>query len=108
MEISFEYITDKGKVRAHNEDAYGIEETTPNGKVYVVCDGMGGHVGGATASNLAVTSILEYFRKEVYDNIFVAIDKALQFANEQIYVHTLKVSNKIPLSNSHYFKTKPT
>lgn len=89
MEISFGYITDKGKVRAHNEDAYGIEETTPNGKVYVVCDGMGGHVGGATASNLAVTSILEYFRKEVYDNIFVAIDKALQFANEQIYVHTL-------------------
>jgi serine/threonine protein phosphatase PrpC len=89
MEISFEYITDKGKVRAHNEDSYGIEESTPNGKVYVVCDGMGGHVGGATASNLAVTSILEYFRKEAYDNIFVAIDKALQFANEQIYVHTL-------------------
>ncbi len=89
MEISLAYITDKGKVRAHNEDAYGIEESTPNGKVYVVCDGMGGHVGGATASNLAVTSILEYFRKEAYDNIFIAIDKALQFANEQIYVHTL-------------------
>ena len=89
MEISLAHITDKGKVRAHNEDAYGIEESTPNGKVYVVCDGMGGHVGGATASNLAVTSILEYFRKEAYDNIFVAIDKALQFANEQIYVHTL-------------------
>jgi len=89
MEISLAYITDKGKVRAHNEDSYGIEESTPNGKVYVVCDGMGGHVGGATASNLAVTSILEYFRKEAYDNIFIAIDKALQFANEQIYVHTL-------------------
>jgi len=89
MEISLAYITDKGKVRAHNEDSYGIEESTPNGKVYVVCDGMGGHVGGATASNLAVTSIIEYFRKEAYDNIFIAIDKALQFANEQIYVHTL-------------------
>jgi serine/threonine protein phosphatase PrpC len=89
MEISLAYITDKGKVRAHNEDNYGIEESTPNGKVYVVCDGMGGHVGGATASNLAVTSILEYFNKEAYDNIFIAIDKALQFANEQIYVHTL-------------------
>jgi len=89
MEISLAYITDKGKVRAHNEDSYGIEESTPNGKVYVVCDGMGGHVGGATASNLAVTSILEYFRKEAYENIFIAIDKALQFANEQIYVHTL-------------------
>lgn len=89
MEISFDYLSEKGKVRSHNEDSLGFDESTLNGKVYVVCDGMGGHVGGATASNLAVNSILEYFKKEKYDNIFNAIDRAMQFANEQIYVHTL-------------------
>ena len=89
MEVKFAALSEIGKVRAHNEDCYGIDESTPNGKVYVVCDGMGGHVGGATASRLAVNSLLEYFKKEKYDNIILEIDKAFQFANEQIFAHTL-------------------
>lgn len=89
MEVKFAALSEIGKVRAHNEDYYGIDESTPNGKVYVVCDGMGGHVGGATASRLAVNSLLEYFKKEKYDNIILEIDKAFQFANEQIFAHTL-------------------
>src|ERR1700679_2904655 len=43
-----------------NEDAFGHRET-PFGLLAVVCDGMGGHVGGREASNAALATILEAF-----------------------------------------------
>ncbi len=81
-------LTNVGKVRSANEDNLG-EAVTPNGHLFVVCDGMGGHVGGAQASTIAVNSLIEYFRREVYDNVIQAIDHALSFANEQIYASAL-------------------
>lgn len=88
MKFTSKLITNVGKVRTANEDNMG-EAITPNGHLFVVCDGMGGHVGGATASSIAVTSIIEFFKREVYDNSIQAIDHALSFANEQIYASAL-------------------
>lgn len=88
MQFNYKCLSDTGKVRQANEDSLG-DLLTPNGHVFVVCDGMGGHVGGARASSLAVQSILQYFSKEEYANIIQAIDRALVFANEQIYATTL-------------------
>jgi len=51
--------TDVGLVREKNEDSMLLE---PAFGLYVVCDGMGGHVGGQVASQLAVATISEVVR----------------------------------------------
>src|SRR6185295_11001171 len=48
--------TDVGLVREKNEDSMLL---SPEIGLYVVCDGMGGHVGGQVASQLAVKTIDE-------------------------------------------------
>lgn len=73
-----------GNVRTAQEDSHDIAILTPNGDVFVVCDGMGGHVGGKQASSIAVKSIIEYLKKEKYASPLQALNDALQFANMQI------------------------
>jgi serine/threonine protein phosphatase PrpC len=48
-------ITDRGRKRASNEDAFGY--SVEHG-VYIVCDGMGGAAAGEIASSLAVDEVL--------------------------------------------------
>lgn len=73
-----------GNVRKAQEDSHDIAALTPNGDVFVVCDGMGGHVGGKQASSIAVKSIIDYLKKEKYPQPTQALNEALQFANMQI------------------------
>ena len=72
-----------GQVRKANEDNCGYRQT-PNGELFVVCDGMGGHVGGATASQIAVDSIISYLSQQTWPDKPQAIAEALRFANTQI------------------------
>ena len=46
--------TDVGMKREHNEDSFLVNQDLG---LYVICDGMGGHAGGETASRLAVQTI---------------------------------------------------
>jgi serine/threonine protein phosphatase PrpC len=83
-EFVFSEVTDVGLLRKENEDKIGNFKT-PNGHLFVLCDGMGGAAGGKIASKIAVESLHEYFTKQKYSNLQIALHKSIEFANEQIY-----------------------
>jgi len=83
--------TDIGLVRKTNEDRCASVET-PNGVLCIVCDGMGGHAGGAEASRIAVDCVIQFFNKEIYPDIRKALKEALDFANLQILCTALEHS----------------
>lgn len=64
MEISVFGMTDVGNRREKNEDSY-IINTEHN--LYVVADGMGGHLGGEIASKLAVATIEKVLTSVLHD-----------------------------------------
>ena len=59
MKMNVWGVTDIGLVRRQNQDAYGVDSNEETGQVIcVVCDGMGGPVGGDVASHIAVDAFL--------------------------------------------------
>ena len=57
MTLSAFGLTDVGKKRKHNEDAYLLDSERG---LFVVADGMGGHAAGEVASRITVESIQEF------------------------------------------------
>jgi protein phosphatase len=69
MQVSSYGITNKGKVRHTNEDAFFVDEAH---QVYAVADGLGGLPGGAQASQ-RIVQLLEQTMKRV-DSIEERVD----------------------------------
>lgn len=54
-------LTDAGRRREHNEDAFYVSS---DGRLLIVADGMGGYEAGEVASALAVAAVAEVFKRQ--------------------------------------------
>jgi protein phosphatase len=78
-------VTDRGRKRPSNEDAFGF---SVEAGVYVVCDGMGGAAAGEIASSLAVDEVLRLLKErnqESESELPAAAESAVTAANEAIF-----------------------
>lgn len=80
-------VTDIGVVRAENQDCFFTSEmpvgNLPN--LFIVADGMGGHVGGKQASNVAMQTAIEYLKRTTQTEPFEILVGAIQEANKVVY-----------------------
>jgi serine/threonine protein phosphatase PrpC len=60
MRLHSNAVTDVGRVRDHNEDAFLVDEDLG---LFVVCDGMGGHASGEVAAQLTIRTVQNYLRE---------------------------------------------
>lgn len=85
-------VTDRGRKRPSNEDAFGY--SVEHG-IYVVCDGMGGAAAGEIASSIAVDEMMKLLASgEAADHQPAAVEQAINAANSAIYTRAQR-SNKL-------------
>ncbi len=97
MQIQFWASTDVGRVREHNEDNFLVDKRL---KLFVVCDGMGGHAAGEVASALSVRTVRDVIsaNRDVIDRleanpddvqsrrgVLDLLERAIHDANARIY-----------------------
>jgi PPM family protein phosphatase len=83
-------LTDRGRKRPSNEDAFGY--SVEHG-VYVVCDGMGGAAAGEIASSLAVDEIMRILTSRNAASPFPAgAEVAVSAANQAIFTRAQRSS----------------
>jgi serine/threonine protein phosphatase PrpC len=66
LQVKSSGITDVGLKRDGNEDSFSIEDSLG---IYIVADGMGGHLAGEIASKISVEIINKVFRKWVEKDV---------------------------------------
>ncbi|RVU54759.1 Stp1/IreP family PP2C-type Ser/Thr phosphatase [Anaerosphaera multitolerans] len=84
--MNFVAATNQGCVRPNNEDSYYIPGDIEN--LFILADGMGGHLAGETASQMAIDIISEYFSHEEIDSeekLIETFENSIHEANEKIF-----------------------
>lgn len=74
-------LTDKGHKRSGNQDSYLIDERLG---IFIVADGVGGHMGGEVASAIAVETVREV----------IGHPKALEFDGKQVLMQAYEEASR--------------
>lgn len=77
-------LTDKGKVRSHNEDAF---LDAPQHSLWVVADGMGGHTAGDVASRMIVERLTPVTPGADAASFLEKVEQELWTVNEDLRKH---------------------
>ncbi|MFK8183494.1 MAG: Stp1/IreP family PP2C-type Ser/Thr phosphatase [Phormidesmis sp.] len=83
IRLTFSGLTDVGLQRSANQDCYYLNE---EGSLFIVADGMGGHVGGQEASRIATDAIRTYIEtnKNTDQSTASLLEEAIGTANDAI------------------------
>ena len=92
MEVKYAALTDVGQKRPHNEDNYLVDEKH---RIYLVCDGMGGHEKGEVAAEIAVTRVKKFFEDNEKDphKTWPMVEKKDVPRLEQIFANAIQDAN---------------
>ena len=83
--IRFCGVTDAGKRRTNNEDAFVVEKLDDNTVLAIVIDGVGGYEGGEVAAEIAKNEILAYLKEFNRGERLELLKQAVVSANNAIY-----------------------
>jgi protein phosphatase len=92
MQTRFAGMTDTGLLREHNEDSFLL---MPEYGIVAVADGMGGHRSGDVASQLAVSTLSDFFQVVVGHDGTWPFPADPELSDEENYVITgLRLANR--------------